>query len=310
MKMSVDVAVIIVAYNSESCIVECLQSVLGRQSTISQEVIVVDNASPDQTAELVKRHFPTVQLVSASENLGFAAGVNLGATRANADYVLLLNPDTVVIDGAIDRIVEFAKANPEHGIYGGRTLKPDGSLEPSSCWAFPTLWSMGMFACGMSTILPNSRLFNPESMSHWQRDSVREVDVVTGCFLLVNAKVWQELGGLDGRFFMYGEDVDFGFRARARGYRPIIVPDAEVMHEIGESSSSKLAKLRLLYRGKATLIRTHWNGFGQSIALFFLLSGTALRALLFRFKSDGVKDSASHGWLHLWRERREWISGY
>ena len=308
--MSANVAIIIVTYNSADCIRPCLDSIFQQPSQLDLQVVVVDNNSPDNTVEIIRDEYPQVELVASSKNQGFAVGVNQGAAQADADFILLLNPDTVVMKGAIDKIVEFATANPENGIYGGQTLQVDGSLEPSSCWAFPTLWSMGMFACGLSTFAPQSRWLNPESMADWKRDTVREVDVVTGCFLLTRSEIWRELKGLDERFFMYGEDIDFAFRAHAAGYRPIICPDAKVVHEVGESSSSKSHKMQLLYRGKATLVRTHWRGFGRMVALWLLLSGTALRAYLARLGRSQRQGGAGQGWQDLWRQRREWIAGY
>jgi GT2 family glycosyltransferase len=128
--------------------------------------------------------------------------------------------------------------------------------------------------------------------------------------MLASAEVWDELEGLDERFFVYGEDVDFAFRAHQAGYRPLICPDAKLVHEVGESSSSKFNKMRLLYRGKATLVRKHWHGKGRSLGLFMLLFGTGLRAFLSVAKSKCSTSESESGWMNLWNERREWISGF
>ena len=182
--MKADVAIVIVSYNSEDHIGACLESVFAQRKSVNQQVIVVDNDSRDGTVEFIRVHFPAVHLVLPGTNLGFAAGVNLGVKHADAEFVLLLNPDTVILDHAVDEVVAFARANPNHGLYGGRTLRPDGSLEPSSCWGLPTLWSMTLFAFGLTTLAPRSRWLDPESLGTWQRDTVREVGVITGCFLL------------------------------------------------------------------------------------------------------------------------------
>src|SRR6478735_4359067 len=162
--MKADVAIVIVTYNSEAQIRECLNSVFCQRRNISQQVIVVDNQSRDGSVELIRNEFPEVQLILPGENLGFARGVNLGARHADADFVLLLNPDTVILDHAIDVVVEFARAHSAYGLYGGRTFKPDGSLEPSSCWGAPTLWSMALFAFGITTLAPKNRWLDPESL--------------------------------------------------------------------------------------------------------------------------------------------------
>ena len=308
--MKNDVAIVIVTYNSENQIGDCLTSVFAQNKGVRQQVVVVDNDSQDGTAERIRRDFPNVDLILPGENLGFAKGVNLGVNHANADYVLLLNPDTVILDHAVDVIVGFARKKPDHGLYGGRALKPDGSLEPCSCLGVPTLWSMALFACGVTTLVPRNRWLDPESLGNWARDSVREVGVITGCFLLVSTEAWRKLGGLDERYFMYGEDVDFSLRSRAAGYRPVICPDAKLIHEAGQSSETPIHKALLLYRGKASLVRIHWKGFRRMLGLFFLVAGTGLRAGASSVSPTARGSEAARRWQTLWNNRDEWLQGY
>lgn len=308
--MKADVAIIIISYNSADFIGVCLESVILGRKEVRQQIIVVDNDSRDNTVKVIRERFPEVELIVPGKNLGFAAGVNLGAKHADAEFVLLLNPDTVILDHAVDTIVDFARKNPCHGLYGGRTLQPDGSLEPSSCWGQPTLWSMAMFGFGLTTLAQGNRWLDPESIGGWQRDSVREVGVITGCFLLAPKTVWDELGGMDERYFMYGEDVDFSMRAKKLGYRPVICPEAELVHEVGLCSETPIHKTMLLYRGKASLVRSHWNGPAKWLGLFFLAGGTGLRAMLsLVLKGDSGSDAAGR-WRTLWRERSTWLHGY
>lgn len=308
--MKADVAIIIVSYNSADFIGKCLESVFEQRRSVRQKVIVVDNNSLDNTPQFIGENFPEVELIVPGKNLGFAAGVNLGAKHAAAEFVLLLNPDTEIRNHAVDEIVEFARKHPGHGLYGGRTLQPDGSLEPSSCWGEPSLWSMAMFAFGFSTIFPKNRLFDPESLGGWKRDSIREVGVITGCFLLVPKSVWDQLGGMDERYFMYGEDVDFAMRARKLGFRPLICPSAVLVHEVGMCSETPVHKTLLLYRGKASLVMTHWRGPAKWLGLLFLASGTGLRALLSKIFGGQHGDDAAGRWQTLWRERSTWLRGY
>jgi GT2 family glycosyltransferase len=306
--MKADVAIVIVTYNSEGEIAACLESVLVERRSVTQQVIVVDNDSRDGTVALVRERFPEVELHLPGKNLGFAAGVNYGVDRSDAEFVLLLNPDTVIVRHAIDTVVEFARKHPRHGIYGGRTLTPEGELEPSCCWGAPTLWSLFLFAFGLTTVAPRNRWLDPESLGSWDRNSVREVGVVTGCFLLAPRKVWDELGGLDVRYFMYGEDADLAMRARMAGYAPVICPTAELIHEVGKSSDTPVHKTLLLYRGKASLVRTHWRGLSKALALLFLSTGTGLRALLSGVR--GSESGAADRWFTLWKKRHEWLQGY
>lgn len=302
----VDVAIVIVSYNSGAFIGDCLRSVFDGRRDVRQQVVVVDNASTDDGVARIRAQFPQVDLIEPDRNLGFAAGVNHGVRHTNAEFILLLNPDTEIRRHAVDEIVDFARRHPGHGLYGGRTLRPDGSLESSSCWGEPTLWSTALFALGITTMFPKNRWLDPESLGSWQRDSVREVGVISGCFLLVPKDVWNELGGFDERYFMYGEDVDLAMRARARGYRPIICPRAELVHEVGQCSETPVHKSLLLYRGKASFVRSHWHGPSKWLGLFFLAAGTGLRAALSRVSSR----AGTGRWQTLWRERATWLKGY
>ena len=308
--MNDDVAILIVTYNSANQIKECLDSVIAQARAVRQKIIVLDNNSLDDTVSLIEQTYPQVLLLRPGTNLGFAKGVNEAARHANADYVLLLNPDTVILNHAVDVIVEFARTHPGHGLYGGRTLKPDGSLEPSSCWGRPSLWSMAMFALGFSTLFRRNPFFDPESLGSWPRDTVKEVGVVTGCFLLADLHTWNRLKGFDERFFMYGEDVDLAMRSHALGCHPVICPHATLVHEVGQSSKKPTDKMMLLYKGKACLVRTHWRGLSQKIGLFFLLLGVGLRALAPWLRSLVGGPSIPERWWALWLARREWLLGY
>ncbi len=309
MSHSADVAILIVSYNTEDLLRDSLRSVYEQRGSLRQQVIVVDNGSVDRSVDMIRAEFPDVELIDAKENLGFARGVNLAATRANAEFLLLLNPDTLVLDRAIERLVQFARSNPGHGLYGGRALKRDGSLELSSCWALPTVWSMTCFALGLSTVFRHSRWFDPEAMADWRRDTVREVGIITGCLLLASRDDWRVLNGFDERYFMYGEDADLAFRARQAGFRPVICPEACIVHDVGKASATRAGKLLLLFTGKATLVRDHFKGWRKQLVLLELLMGVGLRALLARMKPNPDIGGADP-WATVWGQRRDWIRGY
>ena len=190
-------------------------------------VVVLDNASDDGSADAVAAAFPQVELIRSPDNLGFARANNVIAETAATEWLLLLNSDTEVLPGAIDELLAFARANPAHGIYGGRTLFPDGSLNRGSCYDRLTPWSAFCHATGLVAAFRDSALFDTENIGGWARDSVREVDIVSGCFFLIRTALWRELGGFDPRFFMYGEEVDLCHRARARGWRPVVTPGGD-----------------------------------------------------------------------------------
>jgi GT2 family glycosyltransferase len=245
-----------------------------------------------------------VRLHYSEQNLGFGRACNLAVTLASAPRVVLLNPDAVVRPGCIDALVDALDRHPGAGIVGGRTVRPDGSLEPSSCWGRPTLWSLFCFATGLSTAMRGSAVFDPESMGGWARDTERRVDIVTGCLLAIDRSTWDLLGGFDERFFMYGEDADLSLRAHKMGFLPRITPQAVAVHAVGASSDRKAQKNRLLMTGKATLARTLWSGAGLRVALVLLEIGVIMRATgerLMRVQSPAWRPlQADRAWTRGW----------
>jgi GT2 family glycosyltransferase len=306
--VAVDVSVLIVTYQCREAARECLTSVYSRTNGVTFEVIVVDNASDDGTAEMVRRRFPQARLIALGENVGFAAGANRAAEDAAGEYLLHLNPDTVVLDGSVRDLVAFARQHPEHGLYGGRTLRPDGTLDPGSCYAQPTVWSLFCFATMLTSAFKGSCIFDPELLGRWQRDSVREVGIVTGCLLMTPRRVWQQLGGFDGRFFMYAEEADLTLRATRAGYRPVFTPDAEVIHAVG-ASSTQPERLILILQGKVTLLRKHWRSPRREAGIALVLLGAGSRALVARLLARRAS-ARLDAWREVWRARRTWLRGY
>ena len=302
--MAPDISIIIVSYKVPALLGACLTSLRREVADCSYEVIVVDNASGDETAELVRNEFPDVRLIALEENIGFAAGSNLGARAATGEYVLMLNPDTELVGDTLGALLRYARAHPEAGLVGGRTLRPDGELEPGSCWGAQSLWSLVCFAFGLSSIFRGSRVFNPESLAGWSRDTERRVDIVTGCLCLVPRAVWEQLDGFDESFFMYGEDADLAARARSRGYHPAITPDAVILHHVGASSLS-VDKREMNLRCRVELARKHWSPRRASAAVALLQAGTGVRAF-----AAAVTRRPSSTWPAVWRRRRDWRGGY
>ncbi len=177
-------SILVVSYNTRAMTLDCLRSVVAETRT-PYELIVLDNASADGSAEAVAAEFPQARLIASPENLGFAEGNNVAARDARGEYLLLLNPDTLVLRGALDKLLAFAKEKPQAGIWGGRTLYADGSLNPFSCWRRLDLWALAMRATGLVSLFRESPIFNAEAYGGWRRDTVRGVDIVTGCLFLI-----------------------------------------------------------------------------------------------------------------------------
>lgn len=313
-KKTARVSVLIVSYNTMDMTLACIASVREFANSEEQEIIVIDNASTDGSADAIAKIFPDIHLVRSSVNLGFAGANNLAAHQASAPFILLLNPDTLILDNGITRLLDFAQRNPEAGIWGGRTFFADMSLNPSSVWRFMSLWSLCAQAFGFSKIMGKSRFWSPESYGGWARNSVREVDIVTGCFFLIKRKLWEKLGGFDQQFFMYAEEADLCFRARKLGARALFTPDATIIHYGGASETVRADKIKRLYTGKCTFILKHMSAWKASIAVSLLKWHAAVRwfgyATVFRVLKSPHMGVAAEQWRSVWRSRNEWSRGY
>lgn len=305
------VSIMLVNWNTRELTLECLRSVYAETQGTPFEVIVVDNGSHDGSAEAIAREFPQVILMAEAENHGFAKATNISVERARGRYVLLLNTDTVVLDRAIDRLVAFAEANPAARIWGGRTVFEDGSLNPDSVWGRITPWSVFCLSVGLTSVFRRSSLFNPESYGDWQRDSVRHVDIVQGSFLLTERMFWNELGGFDLEFFMFCEEADLCARARARGARPLMTPDATIIHYGGRSTKNFARRMSYIYGGRIGLIERHfgrlWRPLGKSLTVL----GAFLRAYclgIMAFIWPQLRPKADE-WDVIWTQRDLWIDG-
>lgn len=307
------VSILVISYNTRAMTLDCLRS-LRAETTVPHEVIVVDNASPDGSAAAIAEAFPDYRLIASPDNLGFAKGNNVAAEEARGDYILLLNPDTVVLERAIDRLVAFADANPRAGIWGGRTLNADMTLNRLSAFGDLTLWGLFCRATGLAVALPRSNLFNPDEMGGWDRSTERDVDVVQGSFFLIRRDLWQRMGGFDLSFVMYGEESDLCRRARVAGAQPRMTPEATIIHYAGQSSRKRSDKEILVFTAKATMIRRHLPAWQQPAATFLLglwpWSRMASGDLLAKLTGKRRFAEAATHWRAVWNARDRWRPGY
>jgi GT2 family glycosyltransferase len=307
-----ELSILIVNWNTRAMTLACLESVMAETRETRFEVIVVDNGSADGSAEAIGRAFPMVRLIAETRNHGFAAANNIAAHRARGRYLLLLNSDTLVLDGALDKLVAFARSHPSAHIWGGRTLFADGRLNPTSVWGRITAWSAVSFAVGLRGLLRNSRFFNPEGLGNWPRDSVRRVDIVSGCFLLIERRFWEALGGFDPAFFMYGEEADLCARARAAGASPMMTPKAQIVHYGGASAASHATKIAYVMGARIGLIDRHLAGLGRVIAYRATVAHVALRAFGFGALAAFAPArfaAPAREWQQAWANRADWQSG-
>ncbi len=272
----IDVSVIIVSWNTRDILRDCLGSLYAQTREVRFDVIVIDNASADGTPAMVKRDFPAVHLIENEDNRGFAAGNNQGMRLATGRYVLLLNSDTIVLDGAIDKAVAFADQHPQAAVVGCRVLNRDRTLQPT-CFMYPSVLNMLLFATCLNKLFPGSRFFGRERMTWWKRDDVREVDVVTGCFMLARRDAIDQVGLMDESFFMYGEETDWCYRFQDAGWTILFTPMAQIVHLGGASSARMKGPMRLQLRASTLLfIKKHRSMLSYVlscllVSLFFLL---------------------------------------
>lgn len=316
----VDVTAVVVSYATREETLNCLRSFAEERGDLRAELIVVDNASPDGSAEAIAELFETlegtdgldVRLIASEENLGFGAACNLGARGARGRYVLMLNPDTVTLRRGVEKLVAFADAHPEARMWGGRTLHLDGTLNPASAWARPTPWSSLACALGLSSFAPDLGLTNPEGYGGWKRDTVREVEIVSGCFMLVETALWEELEGFHPDFWMYGEDADISLRARALGARPLIDPASEIVHIGGASERVREDQMVRLFRGKAQLYAKFSGPLAGRFELGCLTLWALIRAGLLTPLSWMLssKRASAATWRRIFGRRGEWREAY
>jgi N-acetylglucosaminyl-diphospho-decaprenol L-rhamnosyltransferase len=242
---SIDVSILILNYNTREHLRACLESVRDDGSTslsggpIQAEVIVVDNASSDGSAEMVAAEFPWAALIRSPRNGGFANGNNQGLVRSRGAAVLVLNPDALMPAGGIAGLLDRLAAHPEAGIVGPRLLRPDGSMHLACRRSFPTPSIAFYRLSGLSQLFPRSPRFGRYNLTFVDPRMALEVDSVCGACMLIRRAVLERVGPLDERFFMYGEDLDWCLRTRQAGWTVRYEPDIVVQHQHGAASRKR-----------------------------------------------------------------------
>lgn len=238
----IDVSICIVNWNTKAYLRKCLQTILVRTQGVRYEVIVVDNASEDGSAEMVANEFPQCILVKSPQNLGFGRGNNEGLKYASGDYILYLNPDTELHTNAIRGMFLFLDEATEFGAVGCKLLSKDGQIQFICARAFPTAWNQFCLLTMLYKIFPRSPLFSTVEMGYWDHVAPREVPCLSGACLMVRKAIIDTLGGFDANFFMYAEDVDLCYRIRNAYWRLYYLADEEIYHHEGAGSDKRPEK--------------------------------------------------------------------
>lgn len=222
-------SIIIITYNSEKLIGPCLDSIYKTTKDLNYEVIIIDNASQDNTVSFLQKNYPKINLTLNRQNVGFARAVNQGIKKAGGEFILLLNPDMRVLDKTINKSLAYLEKNSDVGILGCQFLYPNMKIQ-ASFGNFPSLFTEFLQATYLYKFLPWGR-FIPESVLSKKRfKKIQEVDWLSGSYMLMRQKVFEKIGLFDENFFMYLEDVDFCFRAKEAGFKVVYFPKVQVIH--------------------------------------------------------------------------------
>lgn len=229
-----DISVILVSYNSINTTRKALDCLYSSSQYPDMKVVMVDNASTDQSADIIRREYPAIHLVENRENVGFGRANNQALAHIDSKYVLLLNTDAFVEPDSIEKTLKFMDENPGCGILGVRLVGRDGTLQPS-CRYFPTPWKIFLERSGLKRFFRRSQLVDDLS---WDHTTVRDCDWVPGCYLLIRKEVIDQVGLFDPRYFLYYEEVDLCFAAKKAGWAVTFFPHTAVVHLGGESAKS------------------------------------------------------------------------
>jgi GT2 family glycosyltransferase len=211
------------------------------------EVIIIDNASGDNSREIVTSRFNEVQWIQLKTNIGFGKACNVGVEAARGRYLLLLNPDTVISSNTLASAVEFMESHPKAGLMGPKILNPDGTLQLSCRRSIPTPSVAFYYFAGFSYLFPKSRRFGRYHLTYMDEDEAAQVDVISGSFMFMKRELFNEIGGFDKRFFMYGEDIDLCYRISLAGHEVWYYPQIRIVHQKGKSSSKRRIRSRVYF---------------------------------------------------------------
>jgi GT2 family glycosyltransferase len=292
---NMDISVIIVSWNANRYLDQCLCSVFNECKGLDVEVIVVDNASTDGSPEMVADKYPSVQLIKQNENTGFAKANNIGMKVSKGKYLFLINSDVIVKENCIRKLFLFLQNNPEVGMVGPRVYYPDGRFQRSSM-KFCNLWNSSCVAFGISNLFPKSKIFGGYEMGWIDWENTFEVDVLNGCFWAIRREAYKEVGGLDERFFMYGEDLDWCKRFSAANWKRIYYHQAEAIHYGGGSSANKPLKFYIeMIRANLQCFQKHHGLIQLKIFLLISIIHNYIRAIGYSLVSVFNKNNKMQG---------------
>lgn len=252
--------VVIVNYNVKYFLEQCLHSAIKAAKEINSEIIVVDNSSVDGSCNMMIEKFPDIKLISNDENVGFSKANNQAIRIAKGEYILLLNPDTVVEEDSFQKIIDFMDKTPDAGGLGVKMIDGKGRFLPESKRGLPTPMTAFWKIFGFSALFPYSKKFSNYHLGFLDKDKIHEVDVLAGAFMLLRAKTLEKVGLLDESFFMYGEDIDLSYRITLGGYKNYYFPETTIIHYKGESTKKgSINYVKVFYNAMIIFAKKHFS---------------------------------------------------
>jgi len=271
-----DLSIVIVNWNTRKLLRACLTSVYTQRCRFGFEVFVIDNASRDGSSQMVRRSFPQVQLIENVENLGFARACNQGLHCAQGRYVMLLNPDTCLLDDTFGVMVAFLDKHPDIGVLGPRIVNADGTVDARCARRLPTLSSELFEKTRLDRRYSRSRLFGTYLMTYWDHNDSRDVEALSGACLMVRREAVEQVGLLDESFFMYGEDIDWCYRNRQAGWRVFYYSNAKILHLGGQSTNLVSEDMGIEALWSLNHFFQKHRGFTYAVAHRLLIAGISL----------------------------------
>jgi len=257
---SVDLSIIIGNYNTKAILQKTIRSIIKYNKQILFEIIVVDDASTDGSVEYLKQHFPDVRIFVNKTNLGYSKSYNIGTKNARGPYILHLNSDVLFLKFELKRAIEYMNTHKNIGILGCRILKKDRRLDLPCKRSFPTIWNIFFQSIGLSKLFPKSKLFGRYYLTYLNERSIAQVDCLMGAFMLIRKKVIHKIGYLDEQFFIYGEDIDYCYRAKKAGWNIVYFPAITVKHiHGGTTNNNKLKHVLLFHQAMFLYYKKHFN---------------------------------------------------
>jgi GT2 family glycosyltransferase len=279
-----ELSVIIVSYNVKDFLERCLDSVRSAVERIECEIFVVDNNSADGSAEMLKRQFPEVKLIANRINSGFSVANNLAIRKSSGQFMLLLNPDTLVEKDTFQKCIDFMNSHPDAGALGVRMINGEGKYIPESKRAFPSAQTAIFKTTGLSHLFPHSPLINRYYLPQINEMETSLTEVISGAFMFLRREALEKSGPLDEDFFMYGEDIDMSFRLIKTGYHNYYFPGARIVHFKGRSTSRNgYTDIRHFYKAMRIYIRKRKADGSYGSFTFLLISASCIGELLALF---------------------------